>query len=463
MVVFFTFCSVHLHILSSSLDRSQAHYYLSRYSVEFDAVQIFGPAGAAQVIAHLYPFLVYRSTANLIAYGTVGAIGGENVTRTRTGVLHMKLQLYLSGLVIAGLILSQVGLAHAQDPGNERWQAAYWDNVTFAGQPRLTRIEAAINYNWGAGSPAPGIIAPERFAARWTGTLSLPAGRYRFTVTVDDGVRLWVNEQLVLDKWTVQSRQVFQADVTLAGGTTAVRLAYFENTGLAEIQLAWARRNGPSAEGSPLNVWRGEYFDNVTLAGPPVLVRNDEPLNFNWGAESPAPGVMGPDRFSVRWTRTLSLNPGRYQFTATVDDGVRLWVDGRSVLDDWRVQSVRTLRAEVAVSGGAVPVRMEYFENTGVAEVHLTWTQLQGDAPAPFPPDGQTATVARTRYLNLRSGPGIGFARITLLSRGAVVDLLGRNARATWIQVRLADGTTGWVNGFYLNSATPFTVLPVIR
>lgn len=378
----------------------------------------------------------------------------------------MKIQCYLTIVVIGTLFFVNVGAARAQTTGNGRWQAMYWDNVTFAGAPRVTRTEEAINYNWGAGSPAPGIIAPERFAARWTSALALPAGRYRFTITVDDGARLWVNERLVIDEWTVQSRQVYQTEVTVAGGATPVRLDYFENTGLAEIQLRWQRLDSPVtdpglAEGAPLNVWRGEYFDNLLLTGAPALVRNDEQLNFDWGLGSPAPGVIAPERFSVRWTRTLSLNPGRYQFAATVDDGVRLWIDGRQVLDDWTAQSVRTRRAEVTVVGGATPVRMEYFENTGVAVAQLTWTQLPANGDAPLPPDAQTATVARARSLNVRRGPGIGFARVTVLGRGAVVELLGRNARATWIQVRLANGQVGWVSGFYLNSATPLTTLPV--
>lgn len=360
----------------------------------------------------------------------------------------------------------------AQAANDVRWQAEYWNNATLAGAPQITQTETAINYNWGTGSPAPGLIGAERFSARWTGTAQLEAGRYRFTITVDDGARLWVNNQLLIDEWTVQARQVYAADLTLAGGATPIRLEYFENTGQAEIRLTWTRLDTapppPTAAGAPINVWRGEYFNNITLAGTPALVRNDERLDFNWGSGSPAPGVIGADRFAVRWTRTLTLSPGRYQFAATVDDGVRLWVDGRQVLNDWRVQSVRTLQAVVELTGGATPVQLDYFENTGEAVARLTWTQLSADSAPPFPPSddlpaGQTATVARASQLNLRTGPGVNFARVSVLNNGDVIELLGRNARTTWIQVRLADGRSGWVNSAYLNTAATLRALPVTR
>lgn len=392
--------------------------------------------------------------------------------------------------LLVGLFLLPTGTVHAQAATDGGWQAAYWDNLTFAGEPRMTRSEATISHNWGEGSPAPGAIAPERFSARWTRTVALNPGRYRFTVTVDDGVRLWVNGRLLVDQWRVQSRQTYQADVAVDDGMTSLRLDYFENTGQAEIQLTWqplgavpvvpdqgapsggASAGGtPPAAGAPLNVWHGEYFDNVLLSGPPRLVRNDPQVNFDWGDGSPALGVIAPERFSVRWTRTLNLSPGRYEFTAVVDDGVRLWVDGRLLLDDWRVHSLRSLPVTVDVAGGAVPVRMEFFENSGRAAAQLTWTQVVASAagpvataaPQPSTSAGSapTATIIRARYVNLRSGPGPGFTAMDVLANGEVVQVLGRNMRVTWLMVRLVDGRVGWINSYYLGSDTRFWQLPL--
>ena len=133
------------------------------------------------------------------------------------------------------------------------------------------------------------------------------------------------------------------------------------------------------------------------------------------------------------------------------------------MLDDWRVHSVRTLRVVVTVIGGATPVQMEYFENTGEAVARLTWSQLTATDETRPPATESAATVARANYLNLRSGPGAGFAKMSVLRRGDRVAMIGRNNAATWIQIRLADGQTGWVNGYYLNNAAPLGLLPVVR
>ena len=62
-------------------------------------------------------------------------------------------------------------------------------------------IDAEIDFAWGTESPVPQYLIRDAFSVRWTGTLDLPAGEYEFTTSTDDGVRLWVNEQLIIDKW----------------------------------------------------------------------------------------------------------------------------------------------------------------------------------------------------------------------------------------------------------------------
>jgi hypothetical protein len=131
--------------------------------------------------------------------------------------------------------------------------------------------------------------------------------------------------------------------------------------------------------------WRGEYFNNANLSGAPVLVRDDAQLNFNWAAGSPATGVVGNDYFSVRWTRSLNLPAGNYRFSATADDGLRLWVNNHLLVDAWLVQSARTYTGDLYLPGGDVPVMMEYFENGGLAMAQLSWA-LATSPPPPTPP-----------------------------------------------------------------------------
>ncbi|RIK34783.1 MAG: hypothetical protein DCC55_32335 [Chloroflexi bacterium] len=372
------------------------------------------------------------------------------------------------------------------------WRGEYFNNRSLSGLPALLRNDANINFSWGQGSPEPNIIDVDNFSVRWTRSLNLPAGRYRFTVTVDDGVRLWVNNQLIIDEWQTQSATTYSAEVDLPGGSVPVRMEYFEAEGNAVAQLSWTRLTAappaapppapPPAEGAPVNVWRGEYFNNPNLAGEPALVRHDPQLNFNWRLDSPEPNVIDPDRFSVRWTRTLSLASGRYEFTVRVDDGVRLWVDGRRIIDQWRAQPLQTFTAQVDVTGGATPVRVEYFEDAGEARIEVTWRRI-GDLaltptqpvvvpppavpppavppPAVPPPAAPVATVTGAYFLNVRSGPGVQFPPLAVVAGGQTVTMLGRSPATGWIQIQLPDWRAGWVNGRYLAPSVPFTNLPV--
>ncbi|MEA2554536.1 MAG: alpha-glucosidase, partial [Fimbriimonadaceae bacterium] len=82
---------------------------------------------------------------------------------------------------------------------------------------------------------------------------------------------------------------------------------------------------------------KGEYFPNVDLKGAPQLVRMDPQIDFNWKVGPPAPG-MPDENFSIRWTGKVGPVPvsGSYEFVTVTDDGVRLWVDGKMIIDKFQ-------------------------------------------------------------------------------------------------------------------------------
>jgi PKD repeat protein len=121
--------------------------------------------------------------------------------------------------------------------------------------------------------------------------------------------------------------------------------------------------------------WRGEYYNNPNLSGPPALVRNDVSVNFDWGGGSPGSGVPA-DGFSVRWSRGLDFPAGIYRFYARVDDGVRLWIDGVLVINQWHDSAPTTYSAEVNLTDGWHNLEMEYYERGGGALAQLTWEWL---------------------------------------------------------------------------------------
>jgi regulation of enolase protein 1 (concanavalin A-like superfamily) len=119
--------------------------------------------------------------------------------------------------------------------------------------------------------------------------------------------------------------------------------------------------------------WQAVYFDNIDLTGKRVL-RTDKTIAFEWGGGSPAAGI-GVDKFSARWRAHLvAPTTGTYTLTTTSDDGVRLWVDGRLVIDQWVDASSVEHSASVALTAGqGVQVAMEYYDNTNNATARLEW------------------------------------------------------------------------------------------
>jgi glucose/arabinose dehydrogenase len=142
--------------------------------------------------------------------------------------------------------------------------------------------------------------------------------------------------------------------------------------------------------GCATGTFRGEYFNNATLAGEPVLTRCEAAIDDGWGSGSPAPEV-NPDNFSARWTRSLDVVPGTYTFTATSDDGMRVYVDGTLLIDGWSDHPATTYTASVALSGATHQLRVEYYEHTGDTSAQVSWSldipdaapSASIDAPAP--------------------------------------------------------------------------------
>jgi len=118
--------------------------------------------------------------------------------------------------------------------------------------------------------------------------------------------------------------------------------------------------------------WRGEYYDNPNLAGSPVLIRDDDTIDFRWTVGSPDPAIPG-DNFSVRWTRTVSLAAGTYHFRVRADDGCRLWVNGVLLIDEWKDGSETIYSGSVFLAQGQHSILLEYYERAGAATIALWW------------------------------------------------------------------------------------------
>jgi hypothetical protein len=143
------------------------------------------------------------------------------------------------------------------------------------------------------------------------------------------------------------------------------------------------------------NAFTGCYYNDQTLSNL-VLTRTDPAINFDWGAGSPDPSIPN-DHFSARWQGNFSFNPATYTFSATADDGVRVWVDNTLVIDKWLDQPATTYTASLPLGGGTHLVKVEYYENGGNAVAKVSWSQNVGTTP---PPDTTPPSISITAPAN---------------------------------------------------------------
>src|SRR3990172_4721363 len=124
---------------------------------------------------------------------------------------------------------------------------------------------------------------------------------------------------------------------------------------------------------------KGEYFDNMKLSGTPVLTRIDSMIDFSFGTNSPASGVP-EDQFSIRWKGKIIPPDTIHHIGTSCDDGSRLYLDGKLLIDDWTEHGEKPIGAEVKlIPGKEYDIEFEYFENGLGACARLTWDLGQKD------------------------------------------------------------------------------------
>ena len=112
--------------------------------------------------------------------------------------------------------------------GGAAWRAEYFNTRDLSGPPVLTRYDPAIDFDWGLGSPDPAVPADD-FSVRWTRVLGFTPGTYRFYASCDDGVRVYVDGQHILDAWRDQRLpNNTTGEITLSGGQHTVVVEYYE-------------------------------------------------------------------------------------------------------------------------------------------------------------------------------------------------------------------------------------------
>jgi hypothetical protein len=155
--------------------------------------------------------------------------------------------------------------------------------------------------------------------------------------------------------------------VSISDADLAMVVAYLKEIGADEPSAA-----APSGAGTGLT---GNYFNNISLSGTPVLTRV-ESVDFSWGSGSPGTGVASIN-FSTRWTgRLVAPANGTYRVQAVADNGVRVWVNGVLLIDHWQSHGASTPDTSAPFNlsaGDQASIVMEYWQGTGSATARLRW------------------------------------------------------------------------------------------
>jgi beta-glucosidase len=131
-----------------------------------------------------------------------------------------------------------------------------------------------------------------------------------------------------------------------------------------------------TVDGKKVKGLKGEYFNNIEMSGTPALTRVDPQINFRWTLFSPDKDKINYDFFSVRWTGKLKApQTGNFKIGIEGNDGYRLYIDGKLVIDNWQKQTYRTITKEYWFERGKkYDIRIEFYETIGHVWFKLLWT-----------------------------------------------------------------------------------------
>jgi hypothetical protein len=198
----------------------------------------------------------------------------------------------------------------------------------------------------------------------------------------------------------------------------------------------------------------GNYFQGADFQHP-AFVRTDATIDFNWGDSAPDPSLVGK-AFSVRWTGQIHAQYSEnYTFYTNADDGVRLWVGGKLVVNDWRDQYATPMQGTVALQAGQTyDIKLEYFENgRPPAAVHLSWSSAsqakQIVPPSAFVESGKDQPTVGTLPPAAGNDPVIPDAPLNLTATAASISQINLQwsdvtGATGFVIERSPDGTTAW-------------------
>ena len=247
----------------------------------------------------------------------------------------------------------------------------------------------------------------------------LDGGRYRITARVDDGIRVFVDGERVLDRWDGPVGETFTVERVLDEGEHTFVVEYREARGQAYIEFELARLSETQATPGPVATQPG--------TGSPITTN--------------ATGTVDAYRLNVRAAPTTNAD-----IVVKVEDGETYPIVGRNADDSWW---------QISVDGAVGWVFGDFIVPVNTSNVPVTSQSTSSQQVTTTNLD-----LTATATVRLRSRPSRRGAVLGLLPFGAQADIVGRNTSGTWVQVSY-NGNVGWVSADFVNLPVEIGALPL--
>jgi len=271
-------------------------------------------------------------------------------------------------------------------------------NIPADKKPAVRRIDKSINFE-STQEGFHGTQLVDFFYIRWTGKIRLPKdGTYSFTLESDDGSRLFIDGKQIIDHNGLHAMEEKSGDAQLKAGDHDIKVEFFENDVDAGCKLSWQppsgskeivpasalfHGSGPTQSAAAASSGLlGEYFDlGSSLEDFPTIPADKVPdvkrVDKNIDFESTQEGFHGTklvDFFYVRWTGKIHApKDGNYTFTLESDDGSRLFIDGKQIIDHNGLHAMEEKSGDIGLKTGDHTLKVEFFENDVDAGCKPSW------------------------------------------------------------------------------------------
>ena len=242
----------------------------------------------------------------------------------------------------------------------------------------------------------------DHFACQWSGKIMIEnTGKYYFYTRSDDGSRLWINNNKIVENWGLHGARERRGAVELKHGWHDFRALHFENGGGASMIVSYqgpdthnkkklleGDHDGKIEQPKPLESFEKGFqanyffFNHGTGQGgyktdgkKPDLTKTTNVINFrNDHAFKRESKKFPNDHFACEWTGKILIDEtGKYNFFTSSDDGSRLWINGKQVVNNWGLHGRRQRRGTVKLEAGWHDFKATHFENAGGASMIVHW------------------------------------------------------------------------------------------